>query len=229
MSTAGMRKRQRTEAQLARKRQLDRANYKMKRDQAKAQMDHMVNQIHALQERFESVSYQVQRLEARVNGHSRDSLLEALGRSPFDLNLSTPAPQFELWQLSPAAIFQMSQRMLVVDCRCGVPHRTQLDCLEYTTVFILLETHESLAGSLMPSIPQLPRTPSLIHIFRPFASTNPVSWILASFIQQVYPPDIRTLFALYLVMYRFLRVSFSIVHHPHSTPFPLAQHTHLLR
>lgn len=92
------------------------------------------------------------------------------------------------------------------NCRCGIDHRVQSECLEFSVSWILLDTHRNLAENL-PRAAWLPRTPSLLYIFQaPPSSDNPVIRVFGSFFRQVHPDNIHTLLAYCLMMYRLLRV-----------------------
>ncbi|KAH8688589.1 hypothetical protein BGW36DRAFT_380357 [Talaromyces proteolyticus] len=93
-----------------------------------------------------------------------------------------------------------------VDCRCGVDHKIQSVCLEHSTFSVLYNSHILLATSMdFSRITHLPRTPSLIDIFRPATSKNRVIQILGSFFYQVRPTNAHSLLAFCMIMYRLLR------------------------
>jgi hypothetical protein len=114
----------------------------------------------------------------------------------------------KLPMLVPAPALGEPDNNVPVDCRCGVDHRSYYECLEYSTFSILLRAHQGLNKSIANST-RLPRTPSLVHVFRPTSTDNPVIQILGLVFSQVRPANVRTLFACYVVMYRFLRVRYT--------------------
>ncbi|QKX57808.1 uncharacterized protein TRUGW13939_04928 [Talaromyces rugulosus] len=219
-------KRQRTELQLARKRQADRVSQKAKREQAKRNMDHLETQLAKLQDTVELLSDQLQAMHAELRerdkhcpSHCRPpppqstaSDVQPLGSLDGDNNAETskdenpsevPAkqPSSKKRNRSPA-----DSPLDLIKCLCGVQHQVQSECLEYSTFSILLKTHENLAeGKELPITTWLPRTPSLVSIFCPAASTNPVIRILGAFFRQVHPTKVSTLLACCLLMYRYLR------------------------
>ena len=194
------RRRRRTETQLARKRQVDRLHQKAKRDQARGQKDQMVSRIEELQEKVDSLSRKLEDAERQLRERANSQHPSVDDGSSVTTAATTDCGN------DPA---QNCQRELLVDCRCGVVHRSPSDCLEYTTFRILLEAHEALADhdSTSSYSSRLPRTPELTHLFRPPSSEDPVSRVLASFMKQIKGSDTCTVLALYLIIYRFLRVS----------------------
>ncbi|KAL2827800.1 hypothetical protein BDW59DRAFT_54739 [Aspergillus cavernicola] len=214
-------KRRRTEAQLARKRQADRINHKAKREQQKRQMENLETQVNSLQEAVQSLTEQVRVLNDRLRDQTRyfpcfdletPSPVPA-GNSSTSLSLPRPIPSAQdmlllsadkLPMLLPVPALGEPDNNVPVDCRCGVDHQSYFECLEYSTFSILLRAHQGLNNSITNST-RLPRTPSLIHVFRPTSTDNPVIQILGLVFGQVRPANVRTLFACYVVMYRFLR------------------------
>ncbi|KAL4805665.1 hypothetical protein BDV18DRAFT_152413 [Aspergillus unguis] len=221
-------KRRRTEAQLARKRQADRINHKAKREQQKRQMESLETQVSNLQQAVQSLTDQVRVLNERLRDQSRYFSCFDLPETPSpvtaaangtgpsiagSLNQPRPLPNAQdmlllpsdkLPMLVPAPTLGEPQNNVPVDCRCGVDHRSYYECLEYSTFSILLRAHQGLDKSISNST-RLPRTPSLVHVFRPTSTDNPVIQILGLVFSQVRPANVRTLFACYVVMYRFLR------------------------
>lgn len=96
---------------------------------------------------------------------------------------------------------------ILVECRCGIDHKLPSECLEYSTFLIILRAHESLSRSIHNPPPPLPRNPSMLSLFRHSCSNNPIVHILGSIFNQIHPVNVYTLFAIYLSMYRYLRVS----------------------
>lgn len=103
------------------------------------------------------------------------------------------------------------QNRVLVDCRCGVEHKHPSECLEYSTFLILLRTHEHLSRSIYNTPLYLPRNPSILGLFRHTSSSNPVINILGSIFHRIHPVNIFTLFAIYIGMYRFLRVGHFLI------------------
>ncbi|KAL4948530.1 hypothetical protein BDW69DRAFT_91041 [Aspergillus filifer] len=271
--TGVQKKRRRTEAQLARKRQADRINHKAKREQQKRQMESLEIQVSNLQSAVQSLTDQVRVLNERLRDQSRYfSSCFGLDQSPtsdspgpgiaagagaagsgggggssngagvetgmglgmgLGSGMSVPPalsaslaqaqaqaaaqarplpnaqdmlllPADKLPMLVPAPALGEPDNNVPVDCRCGVDHRSYYECLEYSTFSILLRAHQGLNKSISNST-RLPRTPSLVHVFRPTSTDNPVIQILGLVFSQVRPANVRTLFACYVVMYRFLR------------------------
>ncbi|KAL4939682.1 hypothetical protein BDV06DRAFT_33087 [Aspergillus oleicola] len=251
--TGVQKKRRRTEAQLARKRQADRINHKAKREQQKRQMENLETQVSNLQQAVQSLTDQVRVLNERLrdqtryfsscfdfdqspspvtaagNGNSTGSgnanrtgiptgmtVPSALSASLAQAQAAAPPrplpnaqdmlllPVDKLPMLVPAPALGEPDNNVPVDCRCGVDHRSYYECLEYSTFSILLRAHQGLNKSISNST-RLPRTPSLVHVFRPTSTDNPVIQILGLVFSQVRPANVRTLFACYVVMYRFLR------------------------
>lgn len=235
-------KRRRTEAQLARKRQADRVNHKAKREQQKRQMENLETQVANLQEAVQSLTDQVRVLNGRLGDQTRylscfniaeipspvaaasNSTSTTTGTSSASTSLAQPRPlpnaqdmlllpSDKLPMLVPSPVSGEPDNNVPVDCRCGVDHRSYYECLEYSTFSILLRAHQGLNKSISNST-RLPRTPSLVHVFRPTSTDNPVIQILGLVFSQVRPANVRTLFACYVVMYRFLRVCHSCLFCP---------------
>ena len=95
---------------------------------------------------------------------------------------------------------------VLVDCRCGVEHKSPTECLEYSTFLILLLTHENLSRCSYSTPPRLPRNPSLLSLFRHSYTSNPIIHILGSIFNRIHPVNVYTMFGIFLGMYRFLRV-----------------------
>ncbi|KAL4785965.1 hypothetical protein BJX76DRAFT_322671 [Aspergillus varians] len=217
-------KRRRTEAQLARKRQADRINHKAKREQQKRQMESLETQVTTLQQAVQSLTDQVRILNERLQDQARyfscfdgaetPTAVATARNSSASFTQPRPLPNAQDMLLLPADKLPMlvstpalgePDNNVPVDCRCGVDHRSYYECLEYSTFSILLRAHQGLNKSISNST-RLPRTPSLVHVFRPNSTDNPVIQILGLVFSQVRPANVRTLFACYVVMYRFLRV-----------------------
>ncbi|KAL5333303.1 hypothetical protein BJX70DRAFT_381411 [Aspergillus crustosus] len=218
-------KRRRTEAQLARKRQADRINHKAKREQQKRQMETLETQVTNLQQAVQSLTEQVRVLNDRLRDQTRyfscfdfaetPSPVAAAGNSSASLDQPRPVPNAQDMLLlsadklpmlvpAPASALGEPDNNVPVDCRCGVDHRSYYECLEYSTFSILLRAHQGINKSIANST-RLPRTPSLVHVFRPTSTDNPVIQILGLVFSQVRPANVRTLFGCYVLMYRFLR------------------------
>ncbi|KAM5359699.1 hypothetical protein ACJZ2D_014268 [Fusarium nematophilum] len=91
-----------------------------------------------------------------------------------------------------------------IDCRCGVQHSSQADCLEYCSFIILYETH-----SAFPRDPyrarSLPRNPTLSDLAFPTACSSPVVLFLSTFLRGFKLQSAETMFGIYFFGYRLMR------------------------
>lgn len=96
---------------------------------------------------------------------------------------------------------------LAAYCRCGVEHQSLTDCLEYSGFTILYEAHISIAKDPSRIPPRLPLNPPVVNMMLLSTEGNPVVFFATTILRQFVISDMQTLLGLYLVAYRFLRVS----------------------
>jgi hypothetical protein len=92
-----------------------------------------------------------------------------------------------------------------VDCRCGVQHHSQADCLEYRSFAILYETHAAFPQDPLHAR-SLPRNPSLPNMTLHSYGDNAVTCFLTSFLKGFEMASVETLFGVYFFAYRLMRV-----------------------
>ncbi|KAF5657053.1 bzip transcription factor [Fusarium heterosporum] len=91
-----------------------------------------------------------------------------------------------------------------VDCRCGVQHHSQSDCLEYRSFAILYETHAAFPQDPLHAR-SLPRNPSLPNMTLHSYGDNAVTCFLTSFLKGFEMASVETLFGVYFFAYRLMR------------------------
>lgn len=92
-----------------------------------------------------------------------------------------------------------------VDCRCGVQHHSQSDCLEYRSFAILYETHAAFPQDPLHAR-SLPRNPALPNMTLHSYGDNAVTCFLTSFLKGFEMASVETLFGVYFFAYRLMRV-----------------------
>jgi hypothetical protein len=98
-----------------------------------------------------------------------------------------------------------------VDCRCGVQHHSQSDCLEYRSFAILYETHAAFPQDPLHAR-SLPRNPSLPNMTLHSYGDNAVTCFLTSFLKGFEMASVETLFGVYFFAYRLMRVCIPSLH-----------------
>ncbi|KAM0234694.1 hypothetical protein ACHAP5_009964 [Fusarium lateritium] len=98
-----------------------------------------------------------------------------------------------------------------VDCRCGVQHHSQSDCLEYRSFAILYETHAAFPQDPLHAR-SLPRNPSLPNMTLHSYGDNAVTCFLTSFLKGFEMASVETLFGVYFFAYRLMRVCLPLLH-----------------
>ncbi|KAH6969445.1 hypothetical protein DER45DRAFT_549286 [Fusarium avenaceum] len=91
-----------------------------------------------------------------------------------------------------------------VDCRCGVQHHSQSDCLEYRSFAILYETHAAFPQDPLHAR-SLPRNPSVPNMTLHSYGDNAVTCFLTSFLKGFEMASVETLFGVYFFAYRLMR------------------------
>lgn len=94
----------------------------------------------------------------------------------------------------------------VVECRCGKPHQSEVQCTERITVIMAVEfnnvsNHTSLRAMTAPRDPSLPDM--LLHHTE---MSNPLAAIISSILRQYEVTHVDTLCGIFLLVYRLLRV-----------------------
>lgn len=220
----------RTVAQMADKRKVDRAKKKTNRAESKARLENIERSVVFLKERVEDFLSQLDspqqrdreeqpgvRLEGR-NGRSRRLSLAMLNRRDSNArsatsSVSPPADQDERERLSRSRYYYYCHPYPLpapsltcpILCRCGVRHRHQSECLEVRSFIILYEAHVVLSQNpqfviLLPPNPTLPNY--LLHSI----NDNCLTMFLGSTLKELKLSSVETIFGLYFLCYRLLRV-----------------------
>ncbi|KAM0346660.1 hypothetical protein ACHAPU_005372 [Fusarium lateritium] len=127
------------------------------------------------------------------------STATATGRAP-------PRPEHEIpYTEVPASLMSsLFPTPSHVDCRCGVQHHSQSDCLEYRSFAILYETHAAFPQDPLHAR-SLPRNPSLPNMTLHSYGDNAVTCFLTSFLKGFEMASVETLFGVYFFAYRLMR------------------------
>ncbi|KAF5012148.1 hypothetical protein FDECE_1797 [Fusarium decemcellulare] len=212
----------RTEAQLNRKRFTDRVKHRENRQDHQARMSRIEESISHILHDLRAISTQLQTSNSLIAQNRSEPLLiddtpehttESHGPMSF-LNGEFPldsflSSSFSDWPILPnpespsLSIYRPTPPL--IDCRCGVHHSSQTDCLEYCSFTVLYETH-----SAFPQDPyrarSIPRNPSLSDLTFPATCKNPVVRFLSAFIRGFKLKNPETMFGIYFFGYRLMRV-----------------------
>ena len=93
----------------------------------------------------------------------------------------------------------------VVECRCGIEHGDRFDCLEMRSFTMLYQAHIALSQNPQLAF-SIPRNPSLANLMLHSVAENPLTVILGSTLLQFEVQNVETLFGLYFLAYRLMRV-----------------------
>lgn len=84
-------------------------------------------------------------------------------------------------------------------------HNDQSECLELKSFTVLYESHKALSESPHLAI-HIPKNPTLPNLMLHAIDDNPLTLLIGSTLQQYKLRNIETLFGIYLLTYRLLRV-----------------------
>ncbi|RBR21691.1 uncharacterized protein FIESC28_04791 [Fusarium coffeatum] len=115
-----------------------------------------------------------------------------------------PHPEPEIQMPPPEVMSSLFPTPSHVDCRCGVQHHSQSDCLEYRSFAILYETHAAFPQDPLHAR-SLPRNPSLPNMTLHSYGDNAVTCFLTSFLKGFEMASVETLFGVYFFAYRLMR------------------------
>ncbi|KAJ3538503.1 hypothetical protein NM208_g5880 [Fusarium decemcellulare] len=220
----------RTEAQLNRKRFTDRVKHRENRQDHQARMNRIEESISHILHDLRAISTQLQTSNSLIaqtrpepslmDDTSEHSLVDDTSEHTttshgsmsflnreFALD-SFLSSSFSDWPILPnpespsLSIYRPTPPL--IDCRCGVHHSSQTDCLEYCSFTVLYETH-----SAFPQDPyrarSIPRNPSLSDLTFPATCKNPVVRFLSAFIRGFKLKNPETMFGIYFFGYRLMR------------------------
>ncbi|KAF4493546.1 Beta-1,4-mannosyl-glyco 4-beta-N-acetylglucosaminyltransferase [Fusarium agapanthi] len=218
-------RRVRTEAQMSQKRLADRVKHRENRQEHKQRMERMEADIAQIRKNLDTVSAQLRtlpQLSADLVALQQRSSQKPPGEA-YEMDTSVDTPDFPAGRraapagapcsadhhdIPPAEVPEVVSSLFPapshVDCRCGVQHHSQADCLEYRSFAILYETH-----STFPKDPlharSLPRNPELPNMTLHSYGDNAVTCFLTSFLKGFEMASVETLFGVYFFAYRLMR------------------------
>ncbi|KAH6685889.1 hypothetical protein F5X68DRAFT_241186 [Plectosphaerella plurivora] len=198
-----------SDAQLVRKRQMDRLKQKTNRDENKKRMEKLEGDMALLLSKVDGMARQL------------DLHLGSVPRSPSPLPMSPSTAEgnahVKLEETGPETA-AMGGRVsfgdndnyfppanLAAHCRCGIQHLNLTECLEYSSLAMLYEAHVGIAQDPERVPPRLPLNPPVANMILLSTEGNPVVFFASTILRQFVVSDIQTLLGIYLVAYRFLR------------------------
>ncbi|KAH0592391.1 hypothetical protein MHUMG1_09892 [Metarhizium humberi] len=120
---------------------------------------------------------------------------------------AAPAPDntFVTPQKSPSiSSSPCSQQTTLVDCRCGLQHGHQSECLELKSFTVLYESHKALSQSPLLAL-SIARNPTLPNMLLHSTNDSPLTMLIGTTLRQFQARNVETLCGLYLLVYRLLR------------------------
>ncbi|KID93482.1 bZIP transcription factor, partial [Metarhizium majus ARSEF 297] len=116
-----------------------------------------------------------------------------------------PANTFVTPQKSPSiSSSPSSQQTTLVDCRCGLQHGDQSECLELKSFTVLYESHKALSQSPLFAL-SIARNPTLPNMLLHSTNDSPLTMLIGTTLRQFQARNVETLCGLYLLVYRLLR------------------------
>lgn len=209
-------KRVRTDEQLDRKREKDRAKHKANRAESKTQLSNIEQDVAQVRSHLEHLLFKLESLGHVTSTESsppRGSTLGEIGRerggSWTDTQSST-AGDSPAKAAMPAVIAlpQLPNISTPTQCRCGIKHAIA-DCPSYSGVAMLLQTHSTMAAN--PGfMANLPRSPT-VTTYMMMDDSNPMSKLIINNVRQFPTKNVETLWAFIFLCYRLSRVSHAVI------------------
>ncbi|KAF4948636.1 hypothetical protein FGADI_9540 [Fusarium gaditjirri] len=218
-------RRVRTEAQMSQKRLADRVKHRENRQEHKQRMERMEADIAQIRKNLDTVSAQLRtlpQLSADLVALQQRSSQKPPGEA-YEMDTSIETPDFPAGRraapagapcatdhhdIPPAEVPEVVSSLFPtpshVDCRCGVQHHSQADCLEYRSFAILYETHAAFPKDPLHAR-SLPRNPELPNMTLHSYGDNAVTCFLTSFLKGFEMASVETLFGVYFFAYRLMR------------------------
>ncbi|KAF5539258.1 bzip transcription factor [Fusarium mexicanum] len=221
-------RRVRTEAQMSQKRLADRVKHRENRQEHKQRMERMEADIAQIRKNLDTVSAQLRtlpQLSADLVALQQRSSQKPPGEA-YEMDTSVDTPDFPAGRraapaggapcaaaadhhdIPPAEVPEVVSSLFPtpshVDCRCGVQHHSQADCLEYRSFAILYETHAAFPKDPLHAR-SLPRNPELPNMTLHSYGDNAVTCFLTSFLKGFEMASVETLFGVYFFAYRLMR------------------------
>jgi len=97
---------------------------------------------------------------------------------------------------------------ITCQCYCGDEHDSILDCFCYGSLCLLLNAHMALQQDVFKPL-LYPRTPKLANLLLLECDSNPISQFIGTFVNKLGPVKLTDIAAVYLIIYRLLRVCFA--------------------
>lgn len=220
-------KRVRTDEQLDRKRQKDRAKHKANRAESKTQLSNIENDVIQVRAHLElllsklgalgntppSQSSPSQRAGFEKGSPWADTQSSAAGDSAASESIAGNSPA-KVAPLTNTNIPQLPNISTSSVCRCGIDHPIT-ECPRYSGVALLFHAHSAMAAN--PNfMSSLPRSPTVAN-YMLMDDGNPVSKLLGQSARQFSTKNVETLWGFIFLTYRLFRVSNA---RPMSNPLP---------
>ena len=197
----------RSEAQLTRKRLVDRVKHQENRKKSKVQLERLEAEISQIRQSLELITTQLSRPIPHNHVHNVGALQRYAGIHSGQWPPDSSRPMSIPGQLSPARtrpVTLPSLRML--DCRCGTKHSDSFDSLEQCSVTGLYLTNVVFPQSFHITS-NLPRNPPLPSMMLHADGDNFVTSLITPFLRDMKTEGpIETLLGAYLIGYRLMRV-----------------------
>ncbi|KIW01896.1 uncharacterized protein PV09_06739 [Verruconis gallopava] len=224
----------RSDAQLARKRSIDRMHNQAKRARTKSQLENiqantiqiqddvrrLMDEMHALRITLDTIprfGMPGTRPSWSPSNCSRAMQDCSAGFNASPWSISAPAVQVRCKHGTACPVQHpipvTSQKdesgwqytgYVPVVCRCDLPHETECECLELSTFSILLHSHQNLSNGNC-HVKDLPRNASIANMLLLSDEGNPLAVLLNSVFKSVPSIELHTMVASYFLMYRYLR------------------------
>ncbi|TWU70913.1 hypothetical protein ED733_000319 [Metarhizium rileyi] len=208
-------KRARTAAQLAQKRQADKIKHRANRAENKTRLENIERDISFLRDTsgrdspHDNPEPAASETDAPVIvSPFINTWLESSSKAERSATTSASASTDHLGiPHEPPSISSSSPspyRLALVDCRCGLQHHDQTDCLELKSFTMLLESHQTLSRS--PNLVlSIARNPTLSNMLLHTTTDNPLTKLIGTTLKQFQARNAETLCGLYFLVYRMLR------------------------
>ncbi|KAM5361884.1 hypothetical protein ACJZ2D_012829 [Fusarium nematophilum] len=189
----------RTEAQLTRKRLIDRVKHRENRLTNKAQLDRIEQDVAFILQSLQSIT---EHLNYQMQSHT-------LIRHPGIGNqmLAAPSPGGTISYLAaprPPPTFPRTPSR-VIDCRCGMRHSDHFESLEMCGVTGLYQTRVAFPHQAADATGGLPRNPALPSMMLHSEGDNFITALLTPFLRDLKTGKMETLLGGYLFAYRLIR------------------------
>lgn len=225
----GSKPRVRTSTQMERKRLLDRENQRIRRQRVKDRIMTTQNELELVKRNFKlamirlgSLQTEMEVKELQYSGQFNSVrilfqhlsvgfakiLLLTVHWTPKQIMQSSAASN----DSNPSGTLAMSSSgipnnpiRISCQCYCGDKHNSILDCFCYGCLCLLLNAHMALQQDVFKPL-LYPRTPKLADLLLLESDSNPISQFIGTHIKRFGPAKLTDIAAVYLIIYRLLRV-----------------------